>query len=174
VGTLNPASQLPTKSWVFFGFPIQNRNLELEVYVQPQNPRGESGPAVDERQMSDFPCGKKFSRAHTSRATSQTMGKSTVSHTNAHFWRQTGALGLLPVMSHKTRGCRWVPPCGRAPPTPRLAGSKWKLLILQADYRPKVGFFWVFPYKTGIESRRSMTVHRNHMGKVVRQFLCVQ
>jgi hypothetical protein len=38
----------------------------------------------------------------------------------------------------------------------------------------EVGFFWVFPYKTGIRSRRSMSVHRNQVGKVIRQFMCVK
>ena len=64
--------------------------------------------------------------------------------------------------------------CGGTPPTPRIAVSKWKLAILQVDFRPKVPFFWVFPYKTGIESLKLATVHRTHMGKVIRELMYVK
>ena len=50
-------------------------------------------------------------------------------------------------------------PCGSAPTSPRIAFIEWKLAELQVDHRPKVGVFWVFPYKMGIERRRSTTVH---------------
>ena len=75
---------------------------------------------------------------------------------------------------NKQDGADGSPPGGGTLPTPRIALPKWKLAILQADYRPKVGFFLVFPYKTGIESRKSMTVRSDHMARVVWQFMCVQ
>jgi len=34
--------------------------------------------------------------------------------------------------------------------------------------------FLVFPYKTGIESRKSATVHRTNVGKVIRQFMYIE
>ena len=83
----NPAGQLPARSSAFWGFPIQNANWAPEVGDRPKNPRGESGPAVHVRQMSDFPCGGDFSTARTRRAAGQLLEKSRVSHTNAHFRR---------------------------------------------------------------------------------------
>ena len=77
-------------------------------------------------------------------------------------------------MRHHNRqnGADGSPPRGDSLPTPRIASPKWKLAILHVYYRPKVGFFWVFPYKTGIESRKSGTVHTTDVGKVDRQFMC--
>jgi hypothetical protein len=64
--------------------------------------------------------------------------------------------------------------CGGTPPTPQIAVSKWKLAILQVDFRPKVPFFLVFPYKTGIEIRKSATVQATHMGEVNREFIDIK
>ena len=60
VGTHNPASQLPTKSSDFLGFPIQNENWEPEVDERPQNPRDKSGPAVHVRPTITFPVAGNF------------------------------------------------------------------------------------------------------------------
>ena len=110
VETRNPASRLPAKRSVFLRFPIQNGNCEPEVGDRPQNPCWESGPAVHVRQMSDFPCGGYFYRAHTGRAASQLVGKSGVSHTNAHFWRPKRPHRRLQVVPQRTPWCRWVHP----------------------------------------------------------------
>jgi hypothetical protein len=48
---------------------------------RPQKRRGKSGRAVNVRQMSDIPCGRYFSRAHTGRSTSQLLEESGASYT---------------------------------------------------------------------------------------------
>ena len=55
-----------------------------------------------------------------------------------------------------------------------MAFSKWKRAELQVDYRPKVFFFLVFPYKMGIEQRLSTTVHTTDVVELVRQLMSVQ
>ena len=124
--------------------------------------------------MSGIPCGGQFLQ-------------STVVVLQVNYWKKVGFPIQTPIFgdqSAHTDGCRWChsghggadgsTPCGSAPPTPRIAFSKWKLVILQVNYPPKVPIFWVFPYKTGIESRKSVTIHRTHMGKVIQQFMYVR
>jgi hypothetical protein len=81
-----------------------------EVDDRPHHRRGESGPAVHVRQMIDIPCGGRFSRAHTGRATSHILGKSRVCHTNARFRRSKCAHRRLQAPPQQTGRCRWVPP----------------------------------------------------------------
>ena len=104
-----------------------------------------------------------------------------------NYWKKVWFPIQTPVFGDESGlsdGCRWCrsgqqcaggsTPCGGTPPTPRIAVSKWKLAILQVDFRPKVPFFWVFPYKTGIEIRKSATVPATHMGKVNRDFIYIK
>ena len=79
-----------------------------------------------------------------------------------NYWKKVWFPIQTPVFgdeSGRSDGYRWrrsgqqcaggSTPCGGTFPTPRIAVSKWKLAILQVNFRPKVPFFWVFPYKTG-------------------------